>query len=86
MSGARRNGAPGNSGVVLSVESGVGLNEVRKGWCEEHRPDEAGHTVDPGDGALQLTLFRTVDPACHEGLRAGPARPQKVSIRGRGSF
>ncbi len=83
MSEARRNGAPGNSGVVLSVESGVGLNEVRKGLCEEHRPDEAGHTLDPGDGALQLTLFRTVDPAC---LRAGPARPQKVSIRRRKSF
>jgi hypothetical protein len=47
----------------------IGSDEVGESLREENRPDQAGHAVDAGDGALKLALFRTADPSRHEGLR-----------------
>jgi len=53
--------------------AGNGIRPDEGGKClrEEGRPDQAGHAVDAGDGALQLALFRTVDASGHERLVRG---------------
>lgn len=56
---------------MLRTEIAAGPDEEGESLGEERRTDQAGHSVDAGDGALQLTLFGTADAARHERLVCG---------------